>query len=308
MKYGVLEEVNVRELWKHEQYDFSNWIAKDENIQLLNEQLGLTLVDVDKEVYVGSYRCDLFAIDESTGTKVIIENQLEKSNHDHLGKIITYASGLSASVIVWIVKEAREEHKSAIEWLNNNTNKEINFFLFEIHAFKIGDSLPAPKFEIIEKPNEFIKVSKDRGNSAELNKGHADRLKFWTSFNNVIAERGKPFSIRKASVDHWYDVAIGTTKAFINITLVNREGFIGVSLLVNGEDKELFDYLYLNKDEIESCLEFDIEWLRLDGKKTSRIIHKVHGLNFDDESNHAELMNEVINKVLQMKKAFVKYI
>lgn len=94
MQLGRLKEVPVRQLWKHEQYDFSKWIAHEENIELLNEILGLTLVDVDKEVYVGAYRCDIVAQDETTGVKVIIENQLEPSNHDHLGKIITYASGL----------------------------------------------------------------------------------------------------------------------------------------------------------------------------------------------------------------------
>ena len=94
----------------------------------------MTLTDISKEVYVGSYRCDLVATDESSGTKVIIENQLEASDHEHLGKIITYASGLSANVIVWIVRQAKEEHKSAIEWLNNNTNSDINFFLIELRV------------------------------------------------------------------------------------------------------------------------------------------------------------------------------
>ena len=140
MKLGTLKEVDVRELWHHEQYDFSNWLAKEENIEYLNNILGLTLTDVNSEVYVGAYRCDLVAKDEATGIKVIIENQLERSNHDHLGKIITYASGLDAKVVVWIVTEAREEHRSAIEWLNNNTNSDTNFFLIELHAYKIGDS------------------------------------------------------------------------------------------------------------------------------------------------------------------------
>ena len=134
IKMGKLVEVDIRKLWGHEQYDFSNWLADKENLELLNETIGLTLSEVEKEVYVGAYRCDLVGKDEVTGEKVIIENQLEASNHDHLGKIITYASGLDANVIVWIVKEAREEHRSAIEWLNNNTATNINFFL--IHHFK----------------------------------------------------------------------------------------------------------------------------------------------------------------------------
>lgn len=157
---GRLEEVDIRQLWAHEQYDFSNWLAKEENIELLNETVGLTLTDVDKEVYVGSYRCDLVAVDETTDVKIIVENQLDSTDHDHLGKIITYASGLDANVIIWIVKEAREEHKSAIEWLNNNMVKDISFFLLEIRAFKIGDSLPAPMFKVIERPNDFIRAVK----------------------------------------------------------------------------------------------------------------------------------------------------
>ena len=108
MEIGKLKEVDIRDLWKQEQYDFSAWLAEKENIENLNEVLGLTLTDISKEEYVGSFRCDLFAKDESTGIKVIIENQLEPSNFEHLGKIITYASGLDAKVIVWIVKQARE--------------------------------------------------------------------------------------------------------------------------------------------------------------------------------------------------------
>lgn len=307
MKLGKLLEVDVRELWKHEQYDFSNWLAEDENIEMLNEIIGLTLVNVQKEVYVGSYRCDLVAEDETTGTTVIIENQLECSNHDHLGKIITYASGLNATVIVWIVKEAREEHRSAIEWLNNNTNKDISFFLIELHAYKIGDSYSAPKFETIEIPNGFIKNSKTSHEQGELNKSQAQRLMFWNEFNNVIAERGKPFNIRKATTDHWYDIAIGTSDAHIGITLVNKESFIGLEIYIN-DNKDLFDSLYRKKEVIEQEIGFSFDWQRLDNKKASRILHKISGLDFDDHSNYPALMNTIIDKVIIMKKVFVKHI
>ena len=307
MELGRLKEVDVRELWHHEQYDFSNWLAKEQNIEYLSEILGLTLTDIDKEVYVGSYRCDLVAKDEATGIKVIIENQLECSNHDHLGKIITYASGLDAKVVVWIVKEAREEHRSAIEWLNNNTNKDINFFLIELHAYKIGNSLPAPKFETIEKPNGFIKNSKGSNGNNDMNKSQSERLVFWTGFNDVVAQRGKPFNIRKASTDHWYDVAIGTSEAHIGINLVNKESSVVVELYIN-KNKEMFDKLYENKDEIESALGFYMDWQRLNGKKASRIKHTIKGLNFDDHSNYPELMNEIIDKVIIMRKVFSKNI
>ncbi|MBQ8091645.1 MAG: hypothetical protein IJ233_12960, partial [Pyramidobacter sp.] len=111
---GKLIEVDVRELWQHEQYDFSKWLAKDSNLEYLNDILGLTLTEVNSEVYVGPYRCDLVAKDETSEAMVIIENQLEGTNHDHLGKIITYAAGLDAKFVVWIAKEVKEEHRAAV--------------------------------------------------------------------------------------------------------------------------------------------------------------------------------------------------
>lgn len=307
MAIGKLEEVDIRELWKHEQYDFSEWLSKKENIENLNDILGLTLVDISKETYVGSYRCDLFAKDETTGIKVIIENQLEMSNHDHLGKIITYASGLDAKVVVWIVKEAREEHRSAIEWLNNNTNSNINFFLIEIHAYKIGNSDNAPMFQVIEQPNDFIKNNKSINSNDTMNKSQSQRLEFWNQFNNVLVERGKPFNVRKATTDHWYNVAIGTSDAHIDITLVNKDSVIGVELYIT-DNKEFFDKLYQRKDEIENDLGFKLDWRRLNNSKASRIVTFIKGLNFDDHSNYNELINKTIDLAVLMRDAFKKYI
>jgi len=307
MAIGKLEEVDIRELWKHEQYDFSEWLSKKENIENLNEILGLTLVDISKETYVGSYRCDLFAKDETTGIKVIIENQLEMSNHDHLGKIITYASGLDAKVVVWIVKEAREEHRSAIEWLNNNTNSNVNFFLIEIHAYKIGNSDNAPMFQVIEQPNDFIKNNKSANSSDTMNKSQSQRVEFWNQFNNVLVERGKPFNVRKATTDHWYNVAIGTSDAHIDITLVNKDSVIGVELYIT-DNKELFDKLYQKKDEIEADLGLELDWRRLNNSKASRIVTFIKGLNFDDHSNYNELMNKTIDLAVLMRDIFKKYI
>lgn len=303
---GKLTEVDVRELWKHEQYDFSNWLAKEENLEYLNDIIGLTLTDVDKEVYVGPYRCDIVAKDETSGITVIIENQLEGTNHDHLGKIITYASGLNAKVMVWIVKEAKEEHRAAIEWLNNNTNSDVNFFLVEIHAYKIGDSDAAPKFEVVEKPNDFVKRSKVKTEDSDLNKSQGERLIFWEQFNQVVIARGKPFNLRKATTDHWYDVAMGTSDAHIAIDLVNKDSRIVVEVYIS-DNKELFDTLEDHKEEIEQELGFSLIWDRLDGKKASRIKYRIPGLNFDDHSNYNELMNQTIDAAVKLRDTFKKY-
>jgi len=307
VKIGKLTEVDVRDLWKHEQYDFSNWLAKVENIKLLDDEIGLTLMDINKEVYIGSYRCDLVAKDETTGQIVIIENQLEATNHDHLGKIITYAAGLDAKTIIWIVKEAREEHKAAIEWLNNNSSEEIGFFLIELHAYKINDSLPAPMFKVVEKPNNFTKTSKQNYSDKELNRSQNERLMFWEEFNTVIVAKGKPFSVRKPTTDHWYDVAIGTSEAHLAINLVNKENKIVLELYIL-DNKNLFDHIYEDKEKIESTLQMSFSWERLDGKKASRIKHDVLGLDFSDHSNYPQLMDECIEKILKMRDVFKKYL
>lgn len=304
---GRLTEVDVRDLWQHEQYDFSNWLAKESNLDYLNDILGLTLVEVDKEVYVGPYRCDLVAKDETSGVTVIVENQLEGTNHDHLGKIITYASGLDAKVIVWIVKEAKEEHRAAIEWLNNNTSESINFFLIEIHAYRIGSSDPAPKFEVVEKPNDFVKRSKVKTTDNDLNKSQSERLVFWEQFNQVLVSRGKPFNVRKATTDHWYDVAIGSSEAHIAIDLINKDGNIVVELYISN-NKEVFDDLFSKREEIEQELGFDMTWDRLNNKKASRIKYYIQGLNFDDHSNYEDLMRQAIDTAVKMREVFKKHL
>jgi hypothetical protein len=307
MHIGMLEEIDIRELWKHEQYNFSNWLAEPENISYLNDILGLTLVDINKEMYVGSYRCDIVAKDEANDTTVIIENQLEETNHDHLGKIITYASGLDAKVVVWIVKKAKEEHRSAIEWLNNNTRSGIDFFLLEIHAYRIGDSDPAPKFEIIEQPNDFIKYSKISAAASEYNKSQSERIVFWTRLNESIIARGKPFNTRKPSTDHWYNVAIGSSSCCISVALVNSDSFVGIELYIP-KNKALFDELYKHKDEIDQLINLELDWERLDGKKASRIRHKIYGLDFDNHDNYPQLMDEIIDKVVLFRNVFQQFI
>ena len=306
MKLGKLQEIDIRTVWPHEQYDFSKWLAQDENIQELGDSLNLSLTDVETETSVGNFRCDILAKDELTGKMVLIENQLEATNHDHLGKIITYASGLDAAVVVWIVASARAEHASAIEWLNKHTDDEISFFLLEVHAFKIGDSDPAPQFAIIEQPNDFAKTVKTVAKSSDLNESQKQRLEFWTQFNDVVEAKGKPFNKRKATTDHWYNVAIGSSEANISIDLVNKEHKIRVSIWIS-DNKDLYDALLLRKDEIEEALGFSLEWNRLDNKKASYISAYIKGLDFKKQDNYPYLMDQIIDRVLKMRKVFPQY-
>lgn len=306
MKLGKLEEVDIRKVWPHEQYDFSKWLATEENIKELGDALNLSLTDVETEKFVGNYRCDILCKDEITGKMVLIENQLEPTNHDHLGKIITYASGLDAAVVVWIVASARDEHASAIEWLNKHTDDEISFFLMEVHAYKIGDSDPAPQFKIIEQPNDFVKIVKAVSKNSDMNESQKNRLEFWTQFNEVVDSQGKPFNKRKATTDHWYNVAIGSSDASISIDLVNKEHRIRVSLWIN-DNKDIFDALFQRKDEIETALGFGLEWNRLDNKKASYICTYIKGLDFKKQDNYPMLMEQIVDLVLKMRNVFPKF-
>ena len=155
---GRLEEIrDLRNAWPHEALDFTPWLAEDENISILGDAVGMEIAVDETESAVGDFSVDIMATEVGTGRKIIIENQLEDTDHDHLGKLITYASGKSADIVIWVVKRAREEHRSAIEWLNNHTDENIALFLVEIKLYQIGSSDIAVKFEVVEKPNDWTR-------------------------------------------------------------------------------------------------------------------------------------------------------
>ena len=158
---GKMKRIHdLHSVWPHEANHFTKWLAQDSNLNELGSSIGIDIDLEERESPVGSFKVDLYAVESGTGRKIIIENQLEDTNHDHLGKLITYASGKGAEVIVWIVKRARDEHRQAIEWLNQHTDSNIGFFLVEIELWQIDDSLLAPKFNVVEKPNDWAKTMK----------------------------------------------------------------------------------------------------------------------------------------------------
>lgn len=311
MCIGKLESVDVRKLWVHEQYDFSAWLAKEANLSILGETLGISFTDVETEKFVGSYRCDIVAKDDNNKDKiVIIENQLERSDHDHLGKIITYASGLDASTIIWIVTNARTEHKSAIEWLNNNTISNITFFLIELKAYRIGDSLPAPKFEIAEMPNDFVKNANTKSGDKILNRSKAARYDFWTRLieysSNSVESMLSILKNRKANTDDWMSVSIGTSKAHLEIKLSDKDHCIRIVLYIS-DDKELYYLLENMKEDIEKDAEHPLIWRNFDSLKKSEIIFEIPGLNFDDDSNYDDLMRDTLENIVRLKDIYIKY-
>ena len=302
-KLSKLEEIqDLRTVWPHEAQDFTPWLSQDDNIALLAEAVGIDITVDETESSVGDFNVDIFASEPGTGRRIIIENQLEDTNHDHLGKLITYASGKSADVIIWVVKHAREEHKSAIEWLNNHTDDKIGFFLCEIKLFRIGTSEPAVKFEIVEKPNDWVKEVK-RSESSTANQ--QKRLDYWMAFQDYVyknAEFSKNFSRRKPSTDHWIDYSIGSSACHFAVLQLQKRRKLGVELYIN-ENKELFHNLYQMKDEIESSTGLSFDWRELPNRKASRIIIS-KDVSFDDRTQWPEQFDWLIDVMLKMKRAF----
>jgi hypothetical protein len=257
---GKIERIDdLRTIWAHEARDFTKWLAQEDNLALLSDAIGINIALEERESSVGDFNVDLYATEVGTGRRIIIENQLEFANHDHLGKIITYASGKGAEVIVWIVKHARDEHKNAIEWLNQHTDENIGFFLVEIELWKINDSLPAPKFNVVEKPNDWAKAMKVAEGLSPLQKLQID---FWQAFNEYAfakPEFKKLFSQRKASPQHWYDVSVGRSSYHITFTVNSQKKRIGAEIYIS-DDKDSYTYFYNQKDKIEKELGEKLEW------------------------------------------------
>lgn len=305
---GIMKKIDdLRSVWKNEQYDFTPWLAKEENIALLSETIGIDILVEETESDVGNFHADILGVEEGTDRKIVIENQLEESDHTHLGQIITYAAGKSASTIIWIVKNARAEHRAAVEWLNSHSDENINFFLIEIELWQIDNSLFAPKFNIVEQPNNWAKEIKKNANAVST-QARSARLAFWEAFNEyAFADKlyKKEFNARKPSTDHWYDLSIGISKCRICILYLVQRNEISIEFYIYS-DKELFDKLHNNKKAIEETIGCSLDWRKLPDKKASKILLTK---NFDlkDESLQTQEFDWIMEMTLKFKETFIKY-
>lgn len=303
-----LKEISdLRSVWPHEASDFTPWLAQEKNIEYLANVIGLEITVEEKESSIGEFSADILAKETGTNRRIIIENQLENTNHDHLGKIITYAAGKNASYVVWIVKHAREEHKAAIEWLNENTTDDIGFFLCEIKLYQIDDSKIAPMFVAVSTPNGWKKEQK-RLENEELSESRRSHGIFWSAFNEYAWKNqkfAKTFRRHEAKPDHWYSLSIGTSKAHIQLIRFSRANAVCAELYISN-NKNVFDQLYACKDEIEEETGIKFDWYRLDEKKAS-VIRTNENFVFQNEDNFSEGFDWLMNISMKIKTIFLKY-
>lgn len=265
---GKLERVPLREVWSHEAYDFTQWL--EQNIDVINEALDLDIVSVDREQAAGKFSIDLVGEDQA-GRKLIIENQLEKSDHDHLGKLITYLTAMQANAAIWIVREPRPEHVAAIGWLNQSL--DADFYMVKVEAVRIGNSPAAPLLTLISGPSQEAKdVGMARKEFAER---YAIRNRWWTD----LIERSKPKSRLHAHITpgdySWIGVSSGFRGLNFNYSVKQdsrtAELYIDRGKGCEDENKALFDQLEEHKAEIEAAFGGPLNWEGLEGKRACRI-------------------------------------
>lgn len=295
---GKMKRVSdLRSVWPHEANDFTKWLSQEENLSLLGETVGIELELEERESSVGSFSVDIYAKEQGTNRRVIIENQLEDTNHDHLGKLITYASGKGAEIIIWVVKRARDEHSQAIEWLNQHTDSNIGFFLLEIELWQIDDSQKAPRFNIVEKPNNWSKTMKT---VEGLSQTDLLKLEFWTGFNDAMSNNSEfiqNFRLRKAAPQHYYDLSIGSSAYHIGLTINTQKQYFGAEIYIDN-DKEIFDSFRSHSDEISKLLDNMVEWR--DAEKASRILTTIK-MNPKQKSNWNKAYDWFLQKALVLK-------
>jgi hypothetical protein len=271
---GRIESVHLRDIWTSEDRHFTPWLAQAENLELISEILGIDLELEAVEKDIGPFRADILCKNAFDESWVLIENQLEKTDHKHLGQLLTYAAGLKTVTIVWISSRFCDEHKNALDWLNEFTHESIRFFGLEIELCKIGNSIPAPRFKVICQPNNWTKaVGQIRQNALIKRPSHILRMKYWTAFNDYLESQNNAFSKPSPQTKFWHMFSIGTSKAYFAALLINRDKKIGFELCVkNAKAKQIYLELYEQREHIDNLIGEKLEWIKQDDKKLSKIV------------------------------------
>src|SRR5713226_212869 len=229
---GILKRVDLRDFWEDEAREFTPWLASPENLKLLGEAIGIELELEATESRVGIFKADIVAKEVGTDDRVIIENQLEHTDHDHLGKLLTYASGLGAKVVVWVAEEISDEHRRAMDWLNEITGDSFSFFALEIELWRINDSDPAPKFNLVCRPNDWAKSLTSADSGSEPSETKLSQLEFWSAFVEFGKRKGSAISFRKPRPQNWYSLAVGRSRFNLSLTANTKLRRIGCELYI----------------------------------------------------------------------------
>ncbi len=288
---GRLERVDLRKIWPDEAQDFTPWLAKKENLALLDETLGLELELEETEQSVGAFSADIVCRDAASESLVLIENQIEPTNHTHLGQTLTYAAGLDAVTIIWIASKFRDEHRAMLDWLNEKTEAQLSFFALEIELWRIGNSAPAPKFNIVARPNDWTaRMSRSVRQDSSPVKLQYER--FWEALSVQMLSSNRPPKPQSPRPQNWTDFGIGRTDFVLRASRSHQKGQLQVVLCMKGPNSRAhFKLLEEQRATLESAIGSSIDWTeRPPGKECILALSKT-GVDPTDENDWADQVN-----------------
>lgn len=301
MDVSRMKRVPLRQLWPNEAYDFTTWLSK--NLDLLGEEIGVELSLVEQETSVGPFSADLLAEVEN-GKSVVIENQLEKTDHDHLGKLITYLSNLEAAAAIWVTKEVRPEHERAIHWLNEMLPLDTSFYLLKLEAYQIDVSNPAPLFTEVAGPSpEARQIGQQKKEKAER---HMKRKRFWAELLELANQKTNLHENRSPSTQTHLNAGAGRKGVVYQYWIRKHDAAVGLRIRLDTkkETKAFFDRLHEGKEEINERFGDTLDWRREDDIKASHIMYPIDAGGYADEEDHQEIRVKMVKAMLQLEKAF----
>ncbi len=300
---GNLKRVEVRTVWKFEDVNFTPWLAEEATFKKLSDALGFEMQVEQIEVPVGPYSADILAKDTSNNF-VVIENQFGKTNHDHLGKILTYAATLNATTVVWIAERFTDEHRKAIEWLNDYTTEELRLYAVELELWKIDDSKPAVQFNILSQPSEIIKHASAVKSQGPLSEARKLQLEFWTDFRRLLLQKKIVSSAQTPRAQYWFNVSLGRANIHLSNIANVADGRIGVRVYISNKiASEALPQLMAERQAIEMEIGEPLEW-----NPNENAIDKIILLDRDADltlrDKWPEYLNWLVERVSRFKKAF----
>ena len=306
-KLGKLESFPLQKCFPHEALDFTPWLAEAQNLEELARTLDMELELEGVEVPVGPYRADIVATD--TGNRVVIENQYGKTNHDHLGKTLTYAAGLQAKAVIWIAETFSDEHRRTFDFLNEVTTEDFRLYAIEMKLFRIGDSPPAPQFQVVARPNEYLRSVTTGGGSGDgLTETQKTYLKFWTRWREHLAGRKTSIRPLKPMPQHWALMGIGRSHFGLSLTASIQKRRLGCEIYIDGAHaNKAFGLLRADQDAIEKVTG-PLVWMPLKGKQTCRIVQFKGDVDVASDATWPDAHAWLLDRAETLRKAFKRRI
>jgi len=302
-RFGIAKKVLVREVWKHEDADFTPWLADHENFNKLAAAIGMELQVVGVEVPVGPFSADILA-KNSSGDFVIFENQFGKTDHDHLGKILTYAATLNASAVVWIAERFTDEHRKAIEWLNDHTSEDLSLYAVELELWQIDKSKPAVQFNVLSQPSEIVKQATAIRAGGGMSDARKLQLDFWTQFREVLITQKIVVSAQSARPQYWFNVALGRANIHLSNIANVWDGRIGVRVYISNKIASMaLPQLEADRAAIEAEIGARLQW-NPNPDNIDKVILLDRDADLNDRAKWPEYLAWLSDQVSKFKRAF----